>query len=245
MELDQFNIPPDLIRDYGEQVLREVTTQIHPVGDCYRCQKQLGTQGRFSLVANGDDPLAIFYPAHAPCAASSVPDATYTTVLPATYQVLAAVMPPDGRAVVFANPSVDRVDVWRRNGKWNVGGAHDLEALGWVRVQRNTNFTVPRLAVINRESSGQWVLDGGGAEKWEIPGDTPPQFDDRVRHVGSVYVLANAKIPVGSIHSAMNSNPAQALQLATSFMYDKDTVTCAAHLKGWTWAAHKGAAFGL
>lgn len=248
MNFNRFNIPPDLVRTYGRDVLRDVAVQVNSVGDCGVCQQPLGDTGRLSLLAHSQGPMTLFYPAHAPCMASHTSEEFAVPLRPSTYRVLPMVLPvvqqpsqePEPVPVVFVNPSVDRVAAWRAPGqdRWSAKGALDFESMGWVRP--NTGSTIKTLGTMTADPSGLWTIEGRGVEDWQV--EAPHQFDTLAKTVGHVNLFANARIFVEYVFDAA-ATPQEALRRAFEFIEDDGTVYCRVSVAKKTY--RPGEAFGF
>ena len=209
-----FNVPADLIRQYGEEVIVETIYRFSPHGECAVCHRLLGPTGRFSLIPVQVEhmPLALMYPAHAPCASSDrfTPDSI--VISPATTRTLAVLMPPPRNSrdhepfpLVMVNRSVDRVDIFRdSNEHWHTETPAQTygDVTGWGRAGQLPPQEDPTVGTIRLDDKGGVAvapsrLVGGPPETWDF--NAPEEFLTAARRGGHVWVALSDSVPVDGI----------------------------------------------
>lgn len=142
MDIAVFNVDTDTRRRVSPDALAEAAASFTFAGECARCGRPLGTDGRFSLIAEEADPLLLFRVAHSPCAPAEHRQVSPLFVPKSTYRVLTiggaggVGLPP----TLLVNPSVDLLAVMRDGRGPGSGYRLDLlstlEDCGWTDPRR-------------------------------------------------------------------------------------------------------------
>lgn len=177
MQRSQFNVAPETLEAFGEDLIVDVVDQFHPAGECAMCHKPLG-DGRFSLHVEEADLIRTIRPVHAPCYSSQHTASNTIHIASDTYRTLPLVMPfprPDNAdlavPMLLTNPAIDQVQLFQRSpGVWTTAADPEQQrSSGWARPGRHEWLT-GRVGNVSQVDSDHLTLSSDyGTWNAEVP----------------------------------------------------------------------------